>query len=118
MLGVFFLGIASIFVMLMGGGLAAGKAAAGAVVVMGAARFLLSGLYELTSSTGVEYAAGIVGLVFVAVAAYVGRPRCEDNAGRSILPIGRRGLARSALSGGLNAQLAELEHEAGVRKQL
>jgi len=34
-LGVFFLGIASIFVLLMGGGLAGGKAAAGAVVVMG-----------------------------------------------------------------------------------
>jgi len=81
--------------------------------------FLLSGLYELTSSTGVEYAAGIVGLVFVAVAAYVGLPTLlEDNARRSILPIGRRGLARSALSGELDAQLAELEHEAGVREQL
>ncbi len=105
--------------MLMGGGLAGGKAAAGAVVVMGAARFFLSGLYELTSSTGVEHGAGIVGLVFVAVAAYVGLATLlEDSARRSIMPIGRRGPARAAFTGGLDAQLAELEHEAGVREQL
>jgi hypothetical protein len=49
-----------------------GKAAAGAVILVGAAHFVLSGLYELTGSGGVEHAAGIVGLVFVAVAGYVG----------------------------------------------
>lgn len=45
-LGVFFLAIAAIFVMLTGGGLAGGKAAAGAVIIAGSARFLLSGLYD------------------------------------------------------------------------
>ncbi len=118
-LGVFFLAIGAIFVMLVGGGILGGKVAAGAVILTGSARFILSGLYELTASTGVEHAAGIIGLVFVAVAAYVGLATLlEDNARRSILPIGRRGLAQTALSEGLAKQLNELEHEAGVREQL
>jgi succinate-acetate transporter protein len=118
-LGVFFLAVGGIFALLMGGGLAGGKTAAGAVILAGSARFILSGLYELTDSTPVEHAAGIVGLVFAGVAAYVGLATLlEDAARRSILPIGRRGVARAAISGGLDDQLSELEHEAGVREQL
>lgn len=118
-LGVFFLSVGAIFVMLTGGGLAGGKAAAGAVILVASARFLLSGLYELTSSKGVEHAAGIVGLVFVGVAAYVGfATLLEDSARRTMLPIGRRGAAQDAFARGLDAQLHELEHEAGVREQL
>jgi succinate-acetate transporter protein len=118
-LGVFFLSVASIFVLLMGGGLAGGKAAAGAVMLVGSARFVLAGLYELTASPGLQTAAGILGLVFVSVAAYVGLAALlEDSARRTILPIGRRGLAKSAFTGGLDAQLTDLEHEAGVREQL
>ena len=118
-LGVFFLSIAAIFAMLLGGGLAGGKAGAGFVVLAGSARFLLSGLYELNSSVGVEHAAGIVGLVFVAVAGYVGLASLiEDSAHRMILPLGRRGAARAAFSESLDSQLQELEHEAGVREQL
>lgn len=118
-LGVFFLGVGSIFAMLTGGGVAGGKTAAGAVILTGSARFLVSGLYELTGSVGLERAAGIVGLVFVALAGYVGfATLLEDNARRSILPIGRRGAARAAFDAGLRGQLDELEHEAGVREQL
>ncbi len=118
-MGVFFLAIAALFIMLSGGGLAGGKAAAGMIIVMASARFLLSGLYELTSSKGVEHASGIVGLVFVAVSGYVGfATLLEDSARRTLLPIGRRGLAKAAFSDGLGAQLDELEHEAGVREQL
>jgi hypothetical protein len=118
-LGVFYLGIGAIFVMLTGGGLAGGKAAAGGIILVASARFLLSGLYELTNSAGVEHAAGIVGLVFVAVAAYVGfATLLEDSARRSVLPIGRRGSARAAFVSGVDAQLDQLEHEAGVRQQL
>jgi succinate-acetate transporter protein len=118
-LGVFFLAICAIFAMLMGGGLVGGKAGAGIIVLAGSARFLLSGLYELTSTPGVEHAAGIVGLVFVAVAAYVGfASLIEDSAHRTILPIGRRGTAKTSFTEGLDTQLDELEHEAGVRQQL
>lgn len=118
-LGVFFLSCGVLFALLMGGGIAGGKAAAGAVILAGSARFVLSGLYELTSSTGVEHAAGIVGLVFVTVAGYVGLATLlEDSAHRSILPTGRRGSARAAIEEGLDSQLSELQHEAGVREQL
>ena len=119
LLGVFFLAVGAIFALLCGGGLVGGKAAAGAVILFGSARFILSGLYEILGSTGVEHAAGIVGLVFACIAAYVGLATLlEDNARRPLLPIGRRGLARAAFAEDLNAQLAELEHEAGVREQL
>jgi succinate-acetate transporter protein len=118
-LGVFFLACATVFAILMAGGIAGGKAAAGAVILSGSARFVLSGLFELTGSTGVEQAAGVVGLVFVAVAAYVGLATLlEDNAHRSILPIGRRGSARTAIDTGLHAQMDAVKREAGVREQL
>jgi succinate-acetate transporter protein len=118
-LGVFFLACGGLFAMLMGGGLVGGKAAAGLVILAGSARFVLSGLYELTSNTGVEHAAGIVGLCFVGVAAYVGLATLlEDSAKHSILPIGRRARARAAIDEGLAVQLHDLESEAGVREQL
>ena len=118
-LGVFFLSCGALFAMLMSGGLAGGKAAAGVVILAGSARFIVSGLYELTGSTGRDHAAGIVGLVFVAVAGYVGvATLLEDTAKRSLLPIGRRGRARAAIDEGLEAQLRGLETEAGVREQL
>jgi uncharacterized protein len=118
-LGVFFLSCAGIFALLMAGGFAGGKVAAGAVILAGSARFLLSGLYELSKSSGVEHAAGIVGLVFAGVAAYVGvASLLEDAAHRSILPLGRRRAARAAIEGSVGDQLRQLEHEAGVRDQL
>ena len=71
-LGVFFLSCGALFALLTTGGLAGGKAAAGAVILAGSARFFVSGLYELTGNAGLEHAAGIIGLVFVGVAGYVG----------------------------------------------
>lgn len=119
LLGVFFLGVGGIFALLCGGGLAGGKAAAGAVILAGSARFIVSGLYEVTGSTALEHTGGIIGLVFAGVAAYVGLATLlEDSARRTILPIGRRGWARAALTEDLGAQLDQLEHEAGVREQL
>ena len=118
-LGVFFLSCGALFAMLMGGGFAGGKAAAGAVILAGSARFIVSGLYELTANTGLEHAAGILGLGFVGVAGYVGvATLLEDTAKRSLLPIGRRARARAAIEEGLEAQLRGLETEAGVREQL
>ena len=58
-------------------------------------------------------------LMFVVVAGYVGMATLmEDAAHRTLLPVGRRGPARAAFAEGLDAQLDELEHEAGVRGQL
>ena len=118
-LGIFFLACGALFILLVGGGFAGGKVGAGAVILAGSARFVLSGIYELSADSAVEDAAGIVGLAFVCVAAYVGLARVlEDSARRLGLPLGRRGVARAALAGRLDDQLRELEHEAGVRQQL
>lgn len=118
-LGVFFLSVGAIFILLMGGGAVGGKIALGGMIFTGSARFILSGLYELTKATGVEHAAGIVGLVFAGAAAYLGLAALlEDSARRTLLPMGRRGDARAAVSSGLDAQLTKLENEAGVREQL
>jgi len=118
-LGVFFLSCGALFAMLMARGLAGGKTAAGAVILAGSARFIVSGLYELTGNGGLEHAAGIVGLVFAAVAAYTGLAALlEDGAHRPILPLGRRRRARAAVEHGMTAHLGELHQEAGVREQL
>jgi uncharacterized protein len=72
-----------------------------------------------TRERGRRHAAGIVGLVFVGVAAYVGLAALlEDTAKRSLLPLSRRAQTRAAFDEGLEAQLRGLEHEAGVREQL
>jgi succinate-acetate transporter protein len=118
-LGVFLLSCGALLVMLMAGGFAGGKAGAGAVILAGSSRFLLTGLYELTGTVGLERAAGVLGLVFVAVAAYVGvASLLEDSMHRSVLPLGRRGQAKAAFEEGLHAQMGELQQEAGVRNQL
>jgi uncharacterized protein len=98
---------------------AGGKAGPAAVMVAGFARFLLAGLYELTSSIGIEHAAAIVGFVLAGTAVYTSLASAlEDIHGAGKLPIGRRGRAASAIQGGMADQLAGLEHEAGVRQQL
>jgi uncharacterized protein len=118
-LGVFFLSCGALCVLLMTGGFVGGKVAAGTVILAGSARFILSGLYELIATTGLEHAAAIVGLVFVGVAAYTGLASLLEDAGnRSILPLGRRKRARAAIDEGLERHLSELHQEAGVREQL
>jgi hypothetical protein len=98
---------------------AGGKAGPAVVMVAGCARFLLAGLYELTSSIGVEHAAAIVGFVLVGTAVYTSlATSLEDVHGAAKLPIGRRGRAAAAIQGGMADQLAGLEHEADVRQQL
>ena len=42
----------------------------------------------------------------------------EDAAGRTLLPVGRRGRAAEAMGAGLTEQLSGLQHESGVRDQL
>lgn len=116
--GVFLVALAGALLVVMGGA-AGGKAGVAAVLVAGAGRFLLAGLYDLTADTGLEHAAGIIGLVLVAVAVYSAlATEVEDVHGRSVLPIGRRRRAALAMRGGFLEQLEGLEREAGVRQQL
>jgi hypothetical protein len=56
--------------------------------------------------------------VFVGVAGYVGLAALLDDAAkRRLLPLGRRAQARAAIDEGLEAQLRDLETEAGVRSR-
>jgi uncharacterized protein len=116
--GVFLLAISAAMIVLIASA-AGGKAGPAAVMAVGSARFLLAGLYELTSSTGVEHAAAIVGFVLAGIAIYTSLATAlEDIHGEGKLPIGRRGRAAAALQGDMGDQLAGLEREAGVRQQL
>ena len=95
------------------------KAVAAAVLGTTAVRFALTGMHQLTAGSGWKAAAGIVGLVLLAVALYAALALAlEDARGASVLPVGRRGDGADALGDGLDAQLRGIEHAAGVRRQL
>src|SRR4051794_23850260 len=96
-----------------------GKVGPAAVIVAGSARMLVTGLYEVTGSKGVEHAAGLLGFALAAVALYSALATIvEDVQGETKLPLGRRAKAAEALAGPFDRQLDALEHEAGVRQQL
>jgi succinate-acetate transporter protein len=96
-----------------------GKLAVAAVLGTTALRFGATGLYQLTDSSGWKDVAGILGLILLAVALYAALALAlEDVRGATVLPVGRRDGAAAALSGGLEAQVAGIEHAAGVRRQL
>jgi succinate-acetate transporter protein len=116
--GVFLVALAGALLVIVGGA-AGGKAGPAAVLVVGAGRFFLAGLYDLIASSGLEHAAAIVGFVLVPVAVYSAlATEVEDVHGRSPLPIGRRRRAALAMRGGFFDQLEGLAREAGVRQQL
>ncbi|MBE3009460.1 hypothetical protein IL992_09645 [Microbispora sp. NEAU-D428] len=95
------------------------KLVAAAVMAMSATRFAITGVYELTASAGWRTTAGVAGLVLAAVAYYAALAfELEDAHGRALLPLARRGRARTAVRGDLRDQAKGLAREAGVREQL
>lgn len=117
-LGVLLLA-ASAWILLCALGSALGKLAPAAVLLLTSLRFLLTGLYELTSNRGVEHAAAIVGLGLVAAAGYVAFSlEVENLQRRTVLPVLRRGHGAEAMQGDLITQARRLDREAGVREQL
>lgn len=96
-----------------------GKPLFGLLLAIGACRFALTGVYEVTGTTAVEHAAGWLGLPLAAFALYGGLALLlEEGAQRMVLPIGRRGRARTSLEGSFAHQIRQAEQEAGVRRQL
>lgn len=117
-LGVFLLSVAACFAVVVAGA-AMGKAGTAAVLTVGAARFVLTGLYEMVGGSGLEHAVAICGLGLAVAALYVALATLlEDARGETKLPLARRDMARQALDAGFEEQLERLEHEAGVRQQL
>jgi succinate-acetate transporter protein len=96
-----------------------GKLVPATVLGITALRFAVTGVYQLTGSTGWKHAAGVVGLVLLAVALFAALALAvEDARGGTVLPVGRHGAGEDAVTVGLDAQLDGVEHAAGIRRQL
>jgi succinate-acetate transporter protein len=90
-----------------------------AVLAATAARFAVTGGYELTASTGWKAAAGWVGLAVAAVALYGALALELEGAHRhTVLPVGRSGLSAEAVRGDGALDAEELAREPGVRPRL
>ena len=118
-LGVFLLTLAAMMLILSVGALRS-KPLFGVLLLGGAGRFVLTGLYELAAGgPGLEQASGWIGLPLLAFSLYGGLALLlEDGAQRTVLPLGRRGRARSSLEGDLERQIERTESEPGIRRQL
>lgn len=100
-------------------GAAFGKLVPALVLLTAGLRFLLTGVYQLTANTGVGSAAGIVGLILLAIAFYAALAlEIEGVRRKTVLPVLRVGEGRASVEGSLDDQLARVEREAGVREQL
>jgi succinate-acetate transporter protein len=89
------------------------------VLLTSAVRTALAGSYEVGAPKPLFTAAGILALVITLLAFYGAVAfLLEDTAHRTLLPLGRRGQARTSLHGDLDAQLSGLDAEAGVRRSL
>ena len=117
-IGVLYLSIALILILLGMVGVF-GKPLLATVMFLAFFRYGLNGIYELTSSAGLQTASGIIGCLIFALSLYGGLALAlEDVQHRTVLPFGRRGEARDAIEGDLGNQVGPVGKEAGVRKQL
>ncbi|QGQ20207.1 hypothetical protein GC089_14615 [Cellulomonas sp. JZ18] len=95
------------------------KLVAASVMALAGVRFAVTGVAELTGDRTWFSAAAVVGLVLAALALYGAFGfELEDVRHRTVLPLGRRGAGRVALTGSEEDELRALAHEAGVRRQL
>ena len=84
------------------------------LVAARASRFALTGAYQVTGATGLERAAGWIGVPLLALCLYGNLALLlEEGAQRTILPLGRRGRARAWLEGDIGHQIEHAEQEPG-----
>lgn len=95
------------------------KLVAALVMGLSAVRFLVTGVATTSGSVSWKEAAGVTGLVLAALALYAALAmELEDARHRTVLPTLRRGARADVMTGRAEDELADLQHEAGVRKQL
>jgi succinate-acetate transporter protein len=95
------------------------KVAAGGLMALTAVRFGFTGAYELTASATWKTVAGAVGIALAVAAFYSAFAlELEGTRRRTILPVGRSGLARAAAHGEEVFDPAELSREPGIRPRL
>ncbi len=117
-LGIFLLILGTIMLVLLIGAVEA-KPLFAVLLALGAARFALTGVFQLTGTPVIETVAGWIGVPLVGFSLYGGLALLlEDGRQKTILPLGRRGRARASLEGDLASQIEHAEREAGVRRQL
>lgn len=117
-LGMFLLAAATVLTVPAVAGLTSKIVAAG-VLASVAIRFYLTGAYEITAAASWRVAAGVCGLVVAGIALYAAFAyEIEAAKRRTVLPTGRLGPGRKALTGSLADEVADVEHEPGVRRQL
>jgi len=89
------------------------------VFLLASTRFFLTGGYHLTGGTGWKVAGGYVGILLFVVAVYAAwASELEDATGRTVLPLGRRGKGKVAVTGSLLEQVKDVTTEPGGREQL
>lgn len=82
-------------------------------------RFVVTGLYQLTSNEAWEDTAGVIGLLLAGFAIYAAyAAEFEDVLKRPVLPLGRRGKGELAVRRTYADQIGNVAHEPGVRQQL
>lgn len=117
-LGIFLLVLATIMLVLLIGAVES-KPLFAVLLAIGACRFALTGVFQLTGTPVLETVAGWIGVPLVGFSLYGGLALLlEDGRQKTILPLGRRGRARASLEGDLASQIEHAEREAGVRRQL
>lgn len=96
-----------------------GKPVLSVVSGLSCARFAITGYYQIHGGVRWEHISGWLGLPMSAAAFYLALAlMIEDTQLQTVLPLGRRGAARSAIESHLRDQVGAIEREAGVRQQL
>jgi succinate-acetate transporter protein len=89
----------------------------GVIFAAAALRFVTAGIYQLSTITFWEHAAGLLGLLVTALAAYAALAfELEDQRARPLLPTFRRGRAAAAIRDGAGGDRDRLTREPGVRE--
>jgi uncharacterized protein len=95
------------------------KTVAAAVMALSALRFAVTGVAEINGAASWMTVAGWTGVLLAALSLYAALAfELEGTDRRDVLPLWRRGAARSAVRDDEAAQLSDVAHEPGVRKQL
>ena len=118
--GMLALGVGAALLVPAGSDFRAGALLPATVLVLAAGRFVLTAIVALTASTALRSVTGVVGLVVAVVALYAALAlELEDNGIEdTLLPTFRSRQAAQAVIGHLDLQVEQLEHEAGIRKNL
>ena len=97
--------------------IASAKPLPGVIFAAAALRFAMAGVYQLSKVSFWEHAAGLLGLLVTALAAYAALAfELEGQRERAVLPTFRRGRAAAAIRDGEGSDRHRLVTEPGVRE--